>query len=212
MFTGLFTVIFAVISPSILSVAVAPASVYVDPSTVETLALPTSKITGGVTSAITAGPDTPSITHKLVPFTPSSAMKYNLVPTCLNSRGFELPTPTLISLTITVPAVEPSLVQSSVPFTPSSAEKYSIPPTSVRCVGSNEKPVEFISFTNIVPTVVPSLIHNCSRFEVKNNVFPTTVKRPDVLTAVGGIVPASFTTEVPTAVPSLTRRTPFERP
>jgi hypothetical protein len=41
----------------------------------------------------------------------------------VKKRGFECPTPTWMSFSITVPAVVPSVVHSSMPFTPSLAPK-----------------------------------------------------------------------------------------
>ncbi len=65
----------------------------------------------------------PSLFHNSLPFTPSSEVKYKVLPTTVRLPGEELEEPGRMSLTRTVPSAVPSLFHNSVPLTPSAALK-----------------------------------------------------------------------------------------
>ena len=118
----------------------------------------------------------PSLFQSAAPFTPSSAMKNNALPTPASSAGsvsIELALPEAMSTTIAVPAAVPSLFQSSRPCTPSFAAKNSVPFTFVRSYCESRPVPVAICFTGTVPAVVPSLFQSetpGASFTVKNSV------------------------------------------
>src|SRR5690242_8314927 len=97
--------------------------------------------------------------HKRSPVDNESAkISADCAPGGLNALPHQ-PGRTLMSLTITVPAVVPSDFHSSLPWVPSSAAKNSFPTTSVKPDGSARSlttlPFGLMSLTRTVPTPVP---------------------------------------------------------
>ncbi|GCA81669.1 hypothetical protein MiTs_03688 [Microcystis aeruginosa NIES-2521] len=126
----------------------------------------------------------PSLFHNSVPLTPSSAVKYRVLPTAVRLRGSERKPPGRISLTRTVPAAVPSLFHNSSSKL-SVGVKNRVLPTAVRLSGLEEPqgtpPPGQISLTRTVPAAVPSLFHNSKpltpSLALKNRVLPTAVRR-----------------------------------
>ena len=130
--------------------------------------------------AITVPVAVPSLFQSLMPFTPSSAVKYRVSPTPVRCEGYD-PPKGLISLTRVVPAVVPSLLQSSTPCSPSLTAKNRLSLTRIRAGGGSGETIHqpsprdgegvaIKSLMTTVPLVVPSLLQRW----VAN---PSTVKK-----------------------------------
>jgi len=134
---------------------------------------------------ITVPAAVPSLFQSSSPLMPSLAVKHNtpfMTVKLAEEKFIELPNPTKMSLTISVPAAEPSDFHNSYPFMLLFAIKYSTPFKLASWLGKGKllAAPAFISFTISVPAEVPSLFQSSTPFvplsALKNNTPFTACK------------------------------------